>query len=299
MNNDNNKLKTINRVVTPIKLDSNGAPIKPEEKTVNNNQSEVEKKEIKKVNKEHDSSTMIFVVVLLIILACIVGFLFYYLIPRYVDSKKKIEYNDKEKTTVVVENNSTIATYTLSEELFINTEVSQKLSDTVTLSTKANGNVLNVYLNEYLVAATNQLYSTVGIVDETVIIAVKNNAVRTTKLMLISTSGQVVKEYYNFGDSAGFTLMDGEASIIITPSSIIAVTSRINKNNLILKNDVGVTDGINVCDESELSNNNINGSFMVLANFSLKYEGKNKFSEPNKTASTDLHTYIFDNDLCQ
>ena len=111
MDNEFNKPKQINRVATPIKVDSQGNRIEP---VVVKTVVKEEKKEV-----EHDSTTAVFVVVLLIILACLVAFIFLYIVPRYLDAKsKEYHYNDATTTTSVFVNNM-IEQYTLSNETYI------------------------------------------------------------------------------------------------------------------------------------------------------------------------------------
>ena len=76
---DKNK---INRVATPIKIDSAGNPI------VNRENKEIV---IVKKEKKTGSMTSVLVVILLLILALIAFLLFYIIIPEYLEEREKVK----------------------------------------------------------------------------------------------------------------------------------------------------------------------------------------------------------------
>lgn len=106
-NNPNNPSglppKQINRVVTPIRVDSNGNKIievKPEinEELEKTEPLEVIKEEQKK-KKPIDSSMLIFIIAIIIILDILAAFICFIIIPRYEENKKRIPFNDATTTT--------------------------------------------------------------------------------------------------------------------------------------------------------------------------------------------------------
>lgn len=291
MNNEFNRPKQINRVATPIKVDSQGNRIEPDiVKTV-------EKKEIKEI-KEHDSTTAVFVVVLLIILACLVAFIFLYIVPKYLEAKsKEYHYNDATTTTSVFVNNI-LEQYTLSNDIYISNDSVFNVGD-YKISLKNNGETRDILINDKAVVSADYLLPKVAIVDNLLIFVVQNKEIRTTKLLIVDSDANIVYELYNIKNNDGMVLMPDSSSIIFNSVSIVVIASRVNGNNLILDNTYGVKSGINICSSDALISHNIGDNFATIATYSFEYLGNKTFSDPTIIHSTNINEYIESNGICK
>lgn len=95
--------KPINRVVTPIRVDASGNRIIEVKPEVN---KEIEKTEpVQIIKKEQvkkpklDSTTLIFIAIIIIILDILVAFIGFVILPRYVENKRGLPFNDVTTTT--------------------------------------------------------------------------------------------------------------------------------------------------------------------------------------------------------
>lgn len=291
MDNEFNKPKQINRVATPIKVDSQGNRIEP---VVVKTVVKEEKKEV-----EHDSTTAVFVVVLLIILACLVAFIFLYIVPRYLDAKsKEYHYNDATTTTSVFVDNM-IEQYTLSNETYISTDASFNVGNKILLGIKNNGVNNDILVNNKVVANADYLLPRVAIVDDLLIFVIQNKELRTTKLLIADNEGKIVYELYNIKNNDGMVLMPDASSIIFNNVSVVVIASRVNGNNLILDNTYGVKNGINICSSEALLKHKIGDNFAAIATYSFEYLGDKKFSDPVIIHSTNINEYINSNNICK
>lgn len=291
MDNEFNKPKQINRVATPIKVDSQGNRIEP---VVVKTVVKEEKKEV-----EHDSTTAVFVVVLLIILACLVAFIFLYIVPRYLDAKsKEYYYNDATTTTSVFVDNM-IEQYTLSNETYISTDASFNVGNKILLGIKNNGVNNDILVNNKVVASADYLLPRVAIVDDLLIFVIQNKELRTTKLLIADNEGKIVYELYNIKNNDGMVLMPDASSIIFNNVSVVVIASRVNGNNLILDNTYGVKNGINICSSEALLKHKVGDNFAAIATYSFEYLGDKKFSDPVIIHSTNINEYINSNNICK
>lgn len=292
MNNEFNRPKQINRVATPIRVDSNGNKIE-EVKQVENIVKPVIEEE------EHDSTTAVFVVVLLIILACLVAFIFMYIVPRYLDAKgKRYEYNDATTTTSVYINNI-FEQYTLSNDVYISSNNSYNVGNIINLSLSNNGEDFDILVNNKKITNADYLLPKVAIVDELIVFAVQNKEIRTTKLFIADKDGKVVYELYNINNNDGMVLLPDVSSIIFNNVSVVVMASRVNGNNLILDNKYGIKDGINICSSEALLKHKIGDNFAAVATYSFEYLGDKKFSDPVIIHSTNINEYINSNNICK
>ena len=314
MNNNGNNLrqpKSINRIIAPIKVDGTGATLEEQKQIVEEQQIEINKQvqgkkeevkeqvNIKKI-KEHDSTTMVFIVVLLIILAVLTAFIFFFILPRYLDVKNgKYAYNDKVINNISEEDKYYFRDFKLTDDEFVITDANFNVSQEFNINVKNAGNFLNIYVNNILVTTCNQLYNTVAVVDDLIIMAIKNNQLRTTKVIAVDINGNIIKEFYNIGDSDGLVTLEQGNSFIVNSSSFVLITSRVIDTNLILSNEYGESDGIDICDKEELNKLNLEDNMLVMANFLIKYEGNHQFSSPTKIGDIKLKEYIDINKYCK
>ena len=292
MDNDLNKPKQINRVATPIKVDTNGNKIEETPQVV-----EVKKEE--KVVEEHDSTTAVFVVVLLIILAFLVAFIFLYIVPKYLDANdRKYEYNDATTTTSVFVNNS-FEQYTLSDSVYINQAGVFNVGNIINLSLENNGTNLDIVVAGKKIVSADYLLPKLAIVDDILVFVVQNKDVRTTKLFAVDKDGEVVYELYNIRNNDGMVLLPDVSSIIFNNVSVVVMTSRVEGINLILDNTYGVKTGINLCSSDALLKHKIGDNFAAIASYSFEYLGNKKFSNPTIIHSTSIIDYKNQKNLCK
>ena len=189
--------------------------------------------------------------------------------------------------------------FKLTDDEFVITDANFNVSQEFNLNVKNAGNFLNIYVNNILVTTCNQLYNTVAVVDDLIIMAIKNNQIRTTKVIAVDINGNIIKEFYNIGDSDGLVTLEQGNSFIVNSSSFVLITSRVIDTNLILSNEYGELDGIDICNKEELNKLNLEDNMLVMANFLIKYEGNHKFSSPTKIGDIKLKEYIDINKYCK
>lgn len=303
-NDDNKKIRQINRIATPIKLDQNGQRIESDDNpvilTVEEKNELREERRIEEKNRkieEHDPSTAIFVVVLLIIFAILVAFIYFYVVPKYIESRGyNLEYNDKPKTTTTAKKTYPLTQYTLIDTVYINNANVFNINN-FEIEYEYNGTNFNLIVNGTMVDKSDYLLPKVAIVDDLLLIATQDRGLRTTTLYAVDEVGVVIKEWYNLADMDGMVLLPDSSSIIFNNVNFVLLGSRVVGKELILENTFGKVTGVNLCNES-LVEHNVDEKFLVLGTFTIEYLGNHEFSEPRLIHSTSIVDYKTINNLC-
>ena len=310
--NPNKNFKPINRVATPIKLDESGQRIdsvdnpvilteEMKSEIIEERKIEEQNKKIEAKNKkieEHDPSTAIFVVVLLIILAVLVAFIFLYIIPVYQEGQKnKYEYNDRTEVITTEKITYKITPYTLDSTVYIDKNFASNVEG-FSISFLSNGFTYDLRVNDKLITKTDILLPKAAMVDDLLLLTVQDKRSRTTRLYAIDNAGNVVKEFYNLGDD-GMVLLPDSSSVIFNNVNFVLLGSRVIGSKLILSNDFGVTDGVNICSKDALDSVNVDETFRVLSTYTVEYLGNHNFSEPRFINGTSLADYKTVNNLCR
>ena len=93
-------------------------------------------------------------------------------------------------------------------------------------------------------------------------------------------------------------LLNGDADVQYSTASFIVSSSRVSGNNIILNNEFGNMNGLNICNYELLGEHNINESFSAISYYSLEYLGNHKFSKPTLISSISLGEYRSTSNLC-
>lgn len=250
--------------------------------------------------KEYDPSTMIFVTILLIILAVLCAFIFYVILPRIEANSQPVEYNDGSTTTISpVSVVPTIKTNSINNGNAVTSAGTYTIDSSFTITTSANGNSIDVNINGNKVTSTKKIFSNIGRVDDVIILILADGDIRSNRVVIYDKNASLVKEIKQFEDVDGMLLLNEPSGYIFSSNNLILLASRVNNNKIILNSEFGSVDGIDLCNFEELQNNKISDSFMVMASYSLSYEGNNEFASPYKINDVTLQEYRDSNNLCR
>lgn len=254
------------------------------------------------VKLEHDPSTMIFITILLIILAVLCAFVFYIILPRIEANKKeRLDFNDGTTTTVApVVNRVEIKSLNINNGNAITSAGNYTVDNTFTVTTTSNLNGgIDISINNNNVTSTKKIFGTVGRIDEIIIMALADGDVRNNRLVIYDKNGALIKEVKNFEGADGMLLTNERNGYNFSGNSIIVLASRVKDNKIILSNEPGVVDGIDICDKNLLASKNISDSFMVIGSYSITYKGNNEFSDPFSVNNVTLLEYRDSNNFCR
>ena len=202
--------KQINRVAVPIRIDENGNRVIETSPQAPALTPPVEKKETKKTQ---DSSTIIFILVLLIILAILVAFIFYVIVPRF-EKGKTLQYNDK--TSEVLEQSYPIQSISLNQNIDIIGSGQFIVDSMFTLKTTIQGSQLGVYLNDVFITNTEKVLSTVGRVDDLLLVILEDAPSRGTRLIALEKEGNKVYEISSIEGMDGMKILPSKSSVILS-----------------------------------------------------------------------------------
>lgn len=319
--NNGNKPRQINRVATPIKVDNKQieqesqpnqvvTEQQPREKTVTkqveNTMKQIppkkkapvkKEKKVKKVDN-HDPTMAVFGMILLLIFTFLVAFLGLYIVPRYLQNQNRVKYNDKTTSPVEQIDNQIVVT-TLAATSLISEANSYNVEGKFNVGLVSNGTNLDVMINNKKITSSDYLLPAVATVDDLVLFTVQNKEARTTKLYAVTEAGEVVLELYDILGEDGMVIMPNSSSIIYNSVSIVVLGSRVNGGSLILDNEFGKTNGLNICSTDVLSDNNIDDEYHVYGTYSFEYIGDHKFSDPVLIGTTSLSQYKTQEGLCK
>lgn len=281
---DKNK---INRVATPIKIDSTGKPL------VNQENKEIV---IIKKEKPQGSMTTVLVVILLLILAFMAFLIFYIIVPEYMKESDKNYKVDPTTTTVNMDGSYPIVSGLISDVPLINTPGDYVIGEDTKISLVSTSTGISVVLNGVFIDSASYLSNRIALLDDLIMINLIGNNSRTSKLYAIDLDGNVVFKLFNLTEDG--MLLNGDADIQYNTSSIIVSSSRVSGTNLILNNNFGNLNGLNICNYEQLGSNNIDESFPAISYYSFEYLGNHKFSRPILINSISVGEYRDTANLC-
>lgn len=287
MNSNELDKNKINRVATPIKIDSVGNPI-----TTNNNKEIV----IVKKEKAKSSITTVLVIVLLLILALIAFLIFYIILPDYIKEKDNNYKVDSTTTTMNTHVSHTISSDIITDTPLINAPGEYVINEEIKISLVASSTGINVLVNDTYIDNATYLSNRVALVDDLIMINLLGNNSRTSKLYAVDLKGNVAFTLFNLTEDG--MLLNGEADIQYNTSSFIVSASRVSGSNLIINNEYGNINGLNICDYEQLGENNIDEHFSAISYYSLEYLGNHKFSKPVLINSISIGEYRSTSNLC-
>ncbi len=287
MNSNELDKNKINRVATPIKIDSTGKPI------VNQDNREVV---IVKKEKPQSSITIVFVIILLLILAFISFLIFYIIVPDYLKEKDNNYIVNPTTTKVNLEGNYPITSGLIADTPLINTPGEYKISEDAMISLVNTNNGISVIVNGVFIDNASYISNRVALLHDLIMINLIGNNNRTSTLYAVDLKGNVVLKLFNLTDDG--MLLNGDADIQYNTSSIIISSSRVSGNNLILNNDYGNLNGINICDYKALGENDIDENFPAISYYSFEYLGNHQFSKPVLINSIPISEYRSTSNLC-
>jgi hypothetical protein len=285
MNNEFNK-NQINRIATPIKIDSSGKPITSAPKEV----------VIVKKNKNNNRSsfTTLLVVILLFILAIIAFLILYIIVPETMNDSKN-NYVVEDTTTTMTTGYSYVMNYgIISDEPHITTIGDYIISDNFTITITSSNNGISVLCNGVFVASGAYLSNKSALVDDVILLNIVGYDSRSSKLYVVDSSGNVVNTLYEI-TSDGMVL-NGGVDIQYNRSSFIVSTSRVIDNKIYLNSNSN--EYLDICDYKTLGENDIDDSFPVISYYSMEYIGNHEFSNPVLVSSISLSDYRDTNNYC-
>ncbi len=257
-------------------------------------------KKQKNVTKEHDPSTMVFITILLIILAGLCAFIFYVILPRIEASKNKIEYND---ITTVPPTGVTVVTpfktSTLNNGNMITTTGNYVVDESFNIVTTDTGNGIDLTINGVKVTTTKKIYPTLGRVDDFIVLILADGEIRSNRVVIYDKNGNTIKEVRNINNAEGMLLLEDPSGYIFSSNNLIMIASRVRDTTIILDDNAGSTEGIDLCDVMTLQDKRIDNNFIVMANYTLSYKGNNEFGDPFKINEVTLQEYRDSNELCR
>lgn len=287
MNSNEMDKNKINRVATPIKIDSAGNPI------VNRENKEIV---IVKKEKKTGSMTSVLVVILLLILALIAFLLFYIIIPEYLEESERSYEVNPTTTMPNTKENYPITSGLISDNSLVNTPGDYIINEEFKLSLVNTGTGISVIVNGSFIDSTSYISNRFALLDDLIMINLIGNNNRTSKLYAVDLKGNIVYTLYNLTEDG--MLLNGDADIQYSTASFIVSSSRVSGNNIILNNEFGNINGLNICNYEQLGEYNINESFSAISYYSLEYLGNHKFSKPTLISSISLGEYRSTSNLC-
>lgn len=287
MNSNEMDKNKINRVATPIKIDSAGNPI------VNRENKEIV---IVKKEKKTGSMTSVLVVILLLILALIAFLLFYIIIPEYLEESERSYEVNPTTTMPNTKENYPITSGLISDNSLVNTPGDYIINEEFKLSLVNTGTGISVIVNGSFIDSSSYISNRFALLDDLIMINLIGNNNRTSKLYAVDLKGNIVYTLYNLTEDG--MLLNGDADIQYSTASFIVSSSRVSGNNIILNNEFGNINGLNICNYEQLGEYNINESFSAISYYSLEYLGNHKFSKPTLISSISLGEYRSTSNLC-
>lgn len=287
MNSNEMDKNKINRVATPIKIDSAGNPI------VNRENKEIV---IVKKEKKTGSMTSVLVVILLLILALIAFLLFYIIIPEYLEESERSYEVNPTTTMPNTKENYPITSGLISDNSLVNTPGDYIINEEFKLSLVNTGTGISVIVNGSFIDSTSYISNRFALLDDLIMINLIGNNNRTSKLYAVDLKGNIVYTLYNLTEDG--MLLNGDADVQYSTASFIVSSSRVSGNNIILNNEFGNINGLNICNYELLGEHNINESFSAISYYSLEYLGNHKFSKPTLISSISLGEYRSTSNLC-
>lgn len=287
MNSNEMDKNKINRVATPIKIDSAGNPI------VNRENKEIV---IVKKEKKTGSMTSVLVVILLLILALIAFLLFYIIIPEYLEESERSYEVNPTTTMPNTKENYPITSGLISDNSLVNTPGDYIINEEFKLSLVNTGTGISVIVNGSFIDSSSYISNRFALLDDLIMINLIGNNNRTSKLYAVDLKGNIVYTLYNLTEDG--MLLNGDADIQYSTASFIVSSSRVSGNNIILNNEFGNINGLNICNYELLGEHNINESFSAISYYSLEYLGNHKFSKPTLISSISLGEYRSTSNLC-
>lgn len=287
MNSNELDKNKINRVATPIKIDGSGQPI------VNKDNKEIV---IVKKEKPQGSITTVLVIILLLILAFLAFLAFYIIIPEYIkesDNNYKVDPTTTKMNTI---ENFQITTGLISDSPLVNTPGEYIISEDAKISIVNTSTGISVIVNGVFIDSASYLSNRVAMLDDLIMINLLGNNSRTSKLYAVDLKGNVVFKLFNLTEDG--MLLNGDADIQYNTVTFIVSSSRVSGNNLILNNDYGNLNGLNICNYELLGEHNIDESFSAISYYSFEYLGNHKFSKPTLINSISLGEYRSTSNLC-
>ncbi|MBO5475188.1 MAG: hypothetical protein J5982_01625 [Bacilli bacterium] len=287
MNSNEMDKNKINRVATPIKIDSTGNPI------VNRENKEIV---IVKKEKKTGSMTSVLVVILLLILALIAFLLFYIIIPEYLEESERSYEVNPTTTMPNTKENYPITSGLISDNSLVNTPGDYIINEEFKLSLVNTGTGISVIVNGSFIDSSSYISNRFALLDDLIMINLIGNNNRTSKLYAVDLKGNIVYTLYNLTEDG--MLLNGDADVQYSTASFIVSSSRVSGNNIILNNEFGNINGLNICNYELLGEHNINESFSAISYYSLEYLGNHKFSKPTLISSISLGEYRSTSNLC-
>lgn len=287
MNSNEMDKNKINRVATPIKIDSAGNTI------VNRENKEIV---IVKKEKKTGSMTSVLVVILLLILALIAFLLFYIIIPEYLEESERSYEVNPTTTMPNTKENYPITSGLISDNSLVNTPGDYIINEEFKLSLVNTGTGISVIVNGSFIDSSSYISNRFALLDDLIMINLIGNNNRTSKLYAVDLKGNIVYTLYNLTEDG--MLLNGDADIQYSTASFIVSSSRVSGNNIILNNEFGNINGLNICNYEQLGEHNINESFSAISYYSLEYLGNHKFSKPTLISSISLGEYRSTSNLC-
>lgn len=287
MNSNEMDKNKINRVATPIKIDSAGNPI------VNRENKEIV---IVKKEKKTGSMTSVLVVILLLILALIAFLLFYIIIPEYLEESERSYEVNPTTTMPNTKENYPITSGLMSDNSLVNTPGDYIINEEFKLSLVNTSTGISVIVNGSFIDSSSYISNRFALLDDLIMINLIGNNNRTSKLYAVDLKGNIVYTLYNLTEDG--MLLNGDADVQYSTASFIVSSSRVSGNNIILNNEFGNINGLNICNYELLGEHNINESFSAISYYSLEYLGNHKFSKPTLISSISLGEYRSTSNLC-
>lgn len=288
MDNENKRFKQINRIATPIQVTKESNVIDSQVKT----QKEKEKKTIKAIKREKKQISKVQIVEALIglfVIGIIVSASYLLILTK--NKSNTLKYNDAKTLQIGDGRTFFFGSENLSDSLYLEENIDYEIENFII---KKVENTL--YVNNISIATKENFSSTVGLIDDLMLITGSDSNVRTTTLYAISSTGEKVLEMYHIGDVNGMVLID-DSSVFYNGESASLSASNVINDQIILSNNINASNTISICDEEKLFENSIENSRPVNINYALLYEGNHSF-KLEATYEETLEEYKKNNNYC-
>lgn len=300
MNNEDKRFKQINRIATPISVDT----VKTD--TTNNSEKTIEqakiveeaippkkevikvKKERKKIKKETVVKSLIVIFTIGIILSSA-----YLLIPASRENKT-IKYNDFTSTTTEIRlENDFFESINLSDTTYLSENIDYNVDEfNIKIVNKA------MIINNKEIIKKDYFYSNVSRIDDLLIFSGKDENSRTTELLAIDKSGEIVLNYYHVGDINGMVIADEANSIVYNSAAITLITKNVLNDTIVPNNQINKSNQVSICNEDELFRNSIETNLPVVVYYLLSYKGNHEFNDLEIIYQESLDEYKQKHNYC-
>lgn len=277
-NKEENQINTItlNNTVTPTVI-------------TNENINPIENEYKKIIIESKDNKNLLFLVIILLLIAILMIVVMFFLLPNIKKETNSNSTTSKQINITTTKKEKIEAKSININDIVITSAGEFKIDEIFSIKTISNNDRIDLYVNNSLLVNVARVYNDVVRIDNLLLIGYDDLVNRTTTLLVVDNSGNIVKKY-EYINSEDLKLVYGPSSIEIDNNDIILSASRIDKSILYFNNEV-----YNICDQASVQ---AFGEIPVMAKYKLEYEGNNNFSMKKAVEFTTLSEYMSKTSFC-